>query len=102
MAIQSVASDSGRLLTIQIQGRFDFSCLQAFRHSYEAVDVKPERYIVDMKECDYLDSSALGMLLALRDYAGGDDANISLQNCTNDVRKILLITKLDELFDVAS
>ena len=100
MAIQSVASEAGKVLTIQIQGRFDFSCLQAFRHSYESVDIKPEKYVIDMKECDYLDSSALGMLLALRDYGGGDDAQITLVNCTNDVRKILLITKLDELFDV--
>jgi anti-anti-sigma factor len=74
--------------------------LQVFRSSYEEAVVKPQQYIIEMKECDYLDSSALGMLLSLRDYAGGDEAQIKIQNCTNDVRKILLITKLDELFDV--
>ncbi len=100
MAIQAIPSDEGKLLTIQIQGRFDFSSLQVFRNSYETANVKPQSYVVDMKECDYLDSSALGMLLSLRDYAGGDDAKIKIMNCTNDVRKILLITKLDELFDV--
>jgi len=101
MAIQAVSSEEGKILTIQIQGRFDFSSLQVFRTSYESVNVKPQSYIVDMKECDYLDSSALGMLLSLRDYAGGDDAQIKIMNCTNDVRKILLITKLDELFEVS-
>lgn len=101
MAIQAIPSEEGKTLTIQIQGRFDFSSLQVFRTSYESVHVKPQFYIVDMKECDYLDSSALGMLLSLRDYAGGDDAQIKIMNCTNDVRKILLITKLDELFEVS-
>ncbi len=101
MTIQSVLSADGKELIITVKGRFDFSSLQLFRNSYEKVDGKPERYVVDLKESEYLDSSALGMLLALRDYAGGDAADIKIVNCTNDVRKILLITKLDELFDVA-
>jgi len=101
MAIQAIPSEEGKILTINVQGRFDFSALQVFRSSYESVTVKPQSYIVDMKECDYIDSSALGMLLALRDYAGGDEAQIKIVHCANDVRKILLITKLDELFDVS-
>ena len=100
MTIQSVGSPDGKTLTISVKGRFDFSSLQLFRNAYEKVDVKPEHYFVDLKESEYLDSSALGMLLALRDYAGGDSADIKIINCSNDVRKILLITKLDELFDV--
>jgi len=101
MPIQSATSDSGKTLTITIQGRFDFSALQVFRSTYEQLPLKPEKYIVDMKDCEYLDSSALGMLLALRDYAGGDAAQITITQCNNDVKKILLITKLDELFDLA-
>lgn len=100
MGIQSVASNEGKTLTIEVQGRFDFSSLQVFRSAYESATSQPENYIVEMKDCDYLDSSALGMLLSLRDYAGGDSAQVKIQGCTNDVRKILLITKLDELFDV--
>jgi len=40
----------------------------------------------------------LGMLLALRDYAGGESSNVRILNSKPDVKKILLITKLDELF----
>jgi anti-anti-sigma regulatory factor len=40
------------------------------------------------------------MLLAIRDYGGGDNADISVVNCNPDVKKILVITKLDELFKV--
>jgi anti-anti-sigma factor len=100
MAIQSSSSADGKTLTISVAGRFDFSSLQIFRNTYEKADVKPEHYVIDLKEAEYLDSSALGMLLALRDYAGGDDADIKIINASNDIRKILLITKLDELFDV--
>jgi len=71
MSITSHASSNGNELTIKVQGRFDFSSLQLFRNAYEKTDKKADSYIVDLGESDYLDSSALGMLLALRDYAGG-------------------------------
>ncbi len=100
MSITTEASADGKTLTIKVQGRFDFSLLQEFRSSYENVDPKPESFIIDLQGTDYLDSSALGMLLALRDYAGGDNADIKISNCCPDVRKILVITKLDEMFKV--
>lgn len=100
MPITSHPSSDGKELSIQISGRFDFSSLQLFRNAYEKVNQKPQKYVVDLGQCDYLDSSALGMLLALRDYAGGDSANIRIVKCSEDVKKILVITKLDELFEV--
>ena len=57
-------------------------------------------FIVDLEKSTYIDSSALGMLLALRDHAGGDKAKILITNCSEDIKKILSITKLDELFTV--
>ncbi|MBI2791107.1 MAG: STAS domain-containing protein [Gammaproteobacteria bacterium] len=100
MAIKSLMSNDGQELTISVQGRFDFSSLQLFRNAYENQEGHPKAYTVDLKESDYLDSSALGMLLALRDHAGGDSSNIRIVNCNPDVKKILVITKLDELFTV--
>lgn len=101
MSITSNLSSDGQTLAIMVAGRFDFSCLQQFRHAYEKTSKKPAEYVIDLKESEYLDSSALGMLLALRDHAGGDDAQVKIINCNSDVKKILVITKLDELFDVA-
>ena len=100
MTITASPSADGSELTITVKGRFDFSALQQFRNTYEKVTPKPKAYIIDLKESDYLDSSALGMLLALRDYAGGDDAKIRIINANSDIKKILVITKLDELFKV--
>jgi HptB-dependent secretion and biofilm anti anti-sigma factor len=100
MTITSSPSPDGKILTIKVQGRFDFSSLQQFRNSYEKVASKPHTYIIDLKDSDYLDSSALGMLLALRDHAGGDSADIRVINANADIKKILVITKLDELFKV--
>ncbi len=99
MTIQSQMDNSSGL-TIHVEGRFDFSVLQSFRNAYENVQNKPEMFIVDLEKSSYIDSSALGMLLALRDYAGGDTAKIQIKNCSSDIKKILSITKLDELFTI--
>ncbi|MDP3977620.1 MAG: STAS domain-containing protein [Pseudomonas sp.] len=100
MAITSLPSPDGQELTIVIQGRFDFGAHQEFRDAYERVNLSPKRYVVDLKDTTYLDSSALGMLLLLRDHAGGDHAQISLLNCNPDVRKVLAISNFEQLFQI--
>lgn len=101
MTISSQLSADGQELTITIQGRFDFNAHQAFRDSYQRLDHTPQRFVVDLNEAIYLDSSALGMLLLLRDHAGSDNADIRLLNCNPDVRKVLSVSNFDQLFVVA-
>jgi anti-anti-sigma factor len=100
MAITSTVSPDGNVVTIFIQGRFDFSSHQDFRNAYEKLVPAPTQYRVDLHGTSYLDSSALGMLLLLRDYAGGEQANIQIVNCAPDVKKILLISNFEQLFDI--
>ncbi|WP_437884244.1 STAS domain-containing protein [Pseudomonas sp. LRF_L74] len=100
MAISALPSSDGQELTILVQGRFDFSAHQEFRDAYEHVSSAPQRYVVDLKGATYLDSSALGMLLLLRDHAGGDQARVRLVNCNPDVRKILSISNFEQLFQI--
>ena len=100
MTITADLSADGDELTIGIGGRFDFSAHQEFRSSYESLTERPQRYRVDMQEATYLDSSALGMLLLLRDHAGGDSADVQIVNCNSDVRKILSVSNFDQLFTI--
>ncbi|WNO07909.1 STAS domain-containing protein [Teredinibacter sp. KSP-S5-2] len=101
MAIKSQVSEGGELLTISIDGRFDASSLDEFRKSYEDTDPSEiQRYVVDLEDTIHLDSSALGMLLVLRDFAGGDQANITISNCSPEVRKIFAISSFEQLFTI--
>lgn len=97
MAITALPSADGQELTIQIQGRFDFGAHQDFRDAYERVAITPRRYVVDLRNATYLDSS----LLLLRDHAGGENAQISLANCSPEVRKILAISNFEQLFKIS-
>ncbi|SFR41822.1 anti-anti-sigma factor [Marinobacter gudaonensis] len=100
MPIQTRRDDNGQTLVISIEGRFDFSTHQAFRDAYEHGDSTVQHYVVDLSETTYLDSSALGMLLLLRDYAGGDSARVVIENCNSDVRRILSISNFEKLFQI--
>lgn|SRR5690606_37017153 len=100
MAITSTVSADGTQVTIFIQGRFDFSSHQEFRAAYEQLPKTPQIFRVDLQGTSYLDSSALGMLLLLRDHAGGDKANIEIVNCSVDVKKILTISNFEQLFTI--
>jgi anti-anti-sigma factor len=99
MSVTSNRSPDEQQLTIKIKGRFDFSTHQDFRGAYEK-ETKAKRYVVDLKETNYLDSSALGMLLLLRDHAGGERADVRLENCSADVVKILAISNFSKLFHI--
>ena len=100
MSVVTEVSPDGHKLTISVKGRFDFGRHQEFRESYERLNQKPESIVVDLKDATYLDSSALGMLLLLRDHAGGDEAEIQVVNSSNDVRKTFEISNFDQLFDI--
>ncbi|WP_295472536.1 STAS domain-containing protein [uncultured Pseudomonas sp.] len=99
MAVTSERSADGRQVTLFVDGRFDFSSHQDFRTAYQAYPGDLE-YAVDLRGTQYLDSSALGMLLLLRDHAGGDKAQVRLINCTPDVVKILTISNFFKLFQM--
>lgn len=98
MAVSTSQGSQESTLVIKINGRFDFSSHQSFRDAYEHESDNVDEYIVDMDDAAYLDSSALGMLLLLRDHAGGDASKISIVNCNESVRKVLTISNFEQLF----
>ncbi|WMS87676.1 STAS domain-containing protein [Pleionea litopenaei] len=98
MSVSSVKS--GNELVIKVSGKFDFSCHQDFRATYEDLPEKPEKYKIDLGETTYLDSSALGMLLLLRDFAGGDNSKVHIVNANSEIKKILSISNFEQLFAI--
>ncbi|WP_421855237.1 STAS domain-containing protein [Marinomonas sp.] len=86
-------------LTIRVTGRFDYSCHKMFKDAFTEVRNVKE-YEVNLADVSYLDSSALGMLLLLRDYAGGEKANIRLVSANSAVIDILKIANFHRLFDI--
>ncbi len=100
MSVSSSRLNDGKTLMIEVGGRFDASVLDEFRECYEKTSVKFDSYEVNLRDAEYLDSSALGMLLVLRDFAGGDKASILISNCSSEVKRIFAISSFEKLFDI--
>ena len=99
MGFSSSLSSDDEELTMAIEGRFDFSIHADFRNAYRDLP-SSTRFVVDLARATFMDSSAMGMLLLLREHAGEKAANIRLLNCNADIRKILSISNLDKMFSV--
>lgn len=87
-------------VTISIDGRFDFAQHKAFWDAYRDIDPKSKTFVVDLSGASYLDSSALGMLLLLRDFAGGEAGRVAISGCGEDVRRVLKIANFEKLFNL--
>jgi len=94
------ASESGDTVTISVSGRFDFSAHQEFINAYRDVPKGEKAFVVDLASTDYMDSSAMGMLLQLREH-GDKSTKIRLINVNPNIMEILKIANFDKLFDVA-
>lgn len=96
---QSIAEGKA---TLSLTGRFDFNTHREFRTHYESALDSPDikTLDIDMSGVDYLDSSALGMLLMLRERADARNIKISLSNTTDTVKQILHIANFNKLFAV--
>lgn len=94
--------NAGENATIRLQGRFDFSTHRDFRAAVDTVlQAQHTQLSVDFGEVEYLDSSALGMLLLLRDKARAANKTVSLVNCRGSVRQILDIANFSKLFPIS-
>lgn len=98
MAVETSLDAEKKVLEIKISGRFDFSVHQDFRKATQQASSGVSAIVVDMSATDYVDSSALGMLLVLRDKVGENKEAISIKNPKPEVRKILDIANFDKLF----
>ncbi len=98
--IEYVVNDS--TAKISIKGRFDFTCHRDFRSVCDEVLAKPTVKQIDLnfQDVDYLDSSALGMLLVLRERTSEANVNVNLVNCHGMVKQVLEIANFSKLFNL--
>ncbi len=87
--------------TIVTPPQFTFSIYRSFTDSYKAIEDDIHHWVVDLTNTEYLDSAALGMLVAFRSHLGSDGQNITLRGAKDDVRSILEVANFQKLFRLA-
>lgn len=98
----TISNEAGNAI-IKLAGRFDFNTHREFRGAYEplVVDSTVQSVTVDFSQVDYLDSSALGMLLMLRDKLGGANKEVALVGVHGNVKQVLDIANFGKLFKIS-
>lgn len=88
-------------MTIQIVGKFNFEALTDFSQTVLSRNFSNTTQLtLDMGQVVYLDSSALGVLAALRRKLPSE-AKAVIQHGNDSVRKTLATARFDQLFDIA-
>lgn len=96
MSILTNISADGNSLTIKIIGKFQFPLASEFRRAYTEIDQVKE-YVLDLKDSEYLDSSALGMIIALWEFVERNKSRIKIINANEEVTQILQSANFDQL-----
>lgn len=101
--MQANVIKEGSKAVIKLNGRFDFNTHRDFRAAYEPLlaDLEVKAVSVDFSSVDYLDSSALGMLLMLRDKMGGANKEVALSSVRGNVKQVLDIANFGKLFQIS-
>lgn len=102
MPVTSDVLADAKTVNIKISGRFDFAVQNEFRECYYHKGPGDKKvFIIDMSNANYMDSSALGMLLMMREYLGGNEADITIIKCSPDIKNILTVANFQSLFKMA-
>ncbi len=100
--MQITSTLEGGRSALSLSGRFDFHSHREFRIAYE--DALEESGVteieIDFNQVDYLDSSALGMLLLLREKATAMGKNVVLSGLKGTVKQVLDIANFGKLFAI--
>lgn len=99
MALTCDSDADGECITLHVTDRFDFSVHRSF-HDACLARPRAHSYVIDLEGVTSMDSSALGMLLLLREHAGGDEADIRVVSASTELRNTFRVAGLDRLLTV--
>ena len=100
MEITSSYQNQGKVLVVDVGTKFDFSKVEDFRNAYDKIDDDVAHIAVDLSQTEYMDSSALGMLLNMQKSLANKELSYSIENARPQVAKILKISRFDKKFDI--
>ena len=89
------------VVVVAVDGELDSSSVGRVReHLHDALSVRPERLVVDLTDCPFVDACALTMLLDVHRRAWRSGGVLSLRGCSPRVLRLLSLTGLRRVFDI--
>lgn len=97
--VVKIEGNVGKMLLI---GQFDFNLHKDFRFASQELldDPSVQEIQVDFDQVPFLDSSALGMLLLLKERAASQKKSMILINCREAVMQVFEIACFNKMFTI--
>ncbi len=87
---------------ISMDRRFECQSHREFKSAYMSlIEANPEvtTITVDLRGVEYIDSSALGMLLLLKERAGAAGKHVLLAGATGTIMQVLEVANFNRIFE---
>jgi anti-anti-sigma factor len=101
MSLDREFSANGNELTIYLEEKFDFGKVQDFRVAYSEGTQGVTSIVINLQKTEYMDSSALGMLLNMQKSLCDSVKLFKITHCRPQVLKILQSARFDKKFHIA-
>lgn len=98
----TVQKSGDKSVNIIVSQQFDYSLHQSFREAYRDVSTSGVTFKVDLSKATYMDSSALGMILLLKEHAEKLGGRVIIAKPNESVLKILTIANFDQFVTIES
>ena len=101
-ALHVVPGSGPAVVEVIVEGELDVTSVSRVReHLHDALSVKPQRLVVDLSRCPFVDACALTMLLDVHRRAWQSGGVLTLRGCSPRVLRLLSLTGLRRVFDLS-
>lgn len=99
MSLDRVFTDNGHQLTIFVGEKFDFSLVSDFKVAYSKETQEITSIVIDLQSTEYIDSSALGMLLNMHKTLSSHVNTFKIAYAKPQVQKVLEMARFGKKFE---
>lgn len=96
--VKSRFNSKNNEVVIDLGDKFDYSVHKSFRTSYSEYIATGTSFTVALSKTQYIDSSALGMLLLLKEHADKIRGTVVLRSPSEAAMKILKVANFESIF----
>jgi anti-sigma B factor antagonist len=100
--LNATAEKLGDSTVLRCQGRIVIGNAYAILRNAVLGQTHTRTLILDLAQVDRIDAGGLGVLLGLREWAYSHAVRFQLMNVTNQVERVLELTRLDCIFEFCS
>lgn len=88
------------MVTVQLTGDVDIAVKDELRAQLDAAAEQSDTVDIDLSKVDYADSTALGLIIALRNRLRERGGSVRLVSPSERVRKLLNYAGLEQAFEI--